>query len=549
MFCSQCGTNLEANAKFCSKCGHPTVENNAPKFQETVTGTTSIAVSPTTEYPKQIGTKWLKFWNYASLPIGGIINLFFGYLMLLNFPIIGIIIISMAIIQFAVAYGLHYRKLWAWQWNWVIIGIAYLGMLIPILPNGSDNGVVVQFIIRLVVSSLIWMWPNYVYWKKRKILFSGYANQFANLEIKNSQVNLKKVDLSLQSKTAVSVYGDNKWLTVIISVVGLIGVGLLISQMVIPYKNPLQPQPVAQVEAPQPIQNQTLQPSLNPFEQILQKANAGETDAQNKLCVMYLDGEGTQKNENLALQWCWLAANQGHAAAQYNLSIMYINGYGLKRDDKEAFYWMKSSAEQGISISQYHLALMYTNGQGIQKNSLEAAKWYHLAANQGHAAAQNDLGFMYASGEGVPQNYVEALKWFRKSAEQGNAPSQYSMGFLYEEGLGVPMDLNNAVYWYQEAAKNGYEEAKKALENFSEIGTTTGGAKIIRKETKVQNPASSTTKKSNNMNDPKTSEESDGTHQIQYSYSNGRTGSISGDLPKVRQQMREELMKRGLHIP
>lgn len=373
---------------------------------------------------------------------------------------------------------------------------------------------------------------------KAEALYIKYrVEQLADEQSKISQVDLKKVDLSVQSEVAVSVYSDNKYITAAIAIVGLVGVGLLISQMVIPSKNLLQPI----------VQKQALQPSLTPFEEIVQKANAGEADAQNRLCVMYYDGEGTQKNE--ALKWCLLAANQGHAVAQYNLSIMYTNGQGAKKDDKEAFYWMKSSAEQGFATSQYYLALMYTNGQGIQKNTVEAAKWYHLAANQGHAAAQNDLGFMYASGEGVPQNYVEALKWFRKSAEQGNAPSQYSMGFLYEEGLGVPVNLNNAVYWYQEAAKNGYEEAKKALENFSEIGTTTGGAKIISKKTKVQNPTSSTTKQSNNVNDPKVSQESDGDHQIQYSYSNGKTGSISGDLPKVRQQMREELMKRGLYIP
>lgn len=377
--------------------------------------------------------------------------------------------------------------------------------------------------------------------EKAKAMYIKYrVEQLANLEAKKLQVASVKTELPAQRKVESSLYGDNKGLVVIIAVIGLTGVGLLISQIMKSSTNyPLQS--VTQI--------QVSQPSLTPFEEILQKANEGEADAQNKLCVMYNDGEGTQKNENQALQWCRLAANQGHAAAQHNLSIMYTNGQGIKKDDKEAFYWMKSSAEQGVAISQYYLALMYTNGQGIQKNSIEAAKWYHLAADQGYAAAQNDLGFMYASGEGVPQNYVEALKWFGKSAEQGNALSQYNMGFFYEEGLGVSVDLNKAVYWYQEAVKNGYEEAKKALENFSEIGTTTGGSKIISKRTKVQNPASSTTEQSNNVNDPKVSQESDGTYQIQYSYSNGKKGSISGDLPKVRQQMREELMKRGLHIP
>lgn len=121
--------------------------------------------------PAVLGTKWLKFWNYFSLPVGGVL----GLLMSLDLPAIGIIMAPLAILQFVVAYGLHYRKLWAWQWNWVLVIITYIGMLIPApIPgsHGGTAGLAVQFVIRLILGSLIFLWPNHVYWKKRKELFS-----------------------------------------------------------------------------------------------------------------------------------------------------------------------------------------------------------------------------------------------------------------------------------------------------------------------------------------------------------------------------------------
>ena len=36
----------------------------------------------------------------------------------------------------------------------------------------SFGGLVLPFAIRLILASLIWLWPNWVYWKKRVGLFS-----------------------------------------------------------------------------------------------------------------------------------------------------------------------------------------------------------------------------------------------------------------------------------------------------------------------------------------------------------------------------------------
>ncbi len=170
MFCSQCGTQLVSNAKFCSKCGLPI--GTEPSSVVEVPSTKPLTAAPEqVRDPSTLGSKWLKFWNYFSLPVGGLL----GLLMSLGLPALGIIMVPLAFLQFAVAYGLHYRKLWAWQWNWGLVVITYINMLIPTPTPGSHGGaaeLVVQFVIKLILGSLIWMWPNYVYWKKRKGLFS-----------------------------------------------------------------------------------------------------------------------------------------------------------------------------------------------------------------------------------------------------------------------------------------------------------------------------------------------------------------------------------------
>ena len=628
MFCSQCGTNLEVNAKFCSKCGHPTVENHAPKFQETVTGTISTAVPPTTEYPKQIGTKWLKFWNYISLPIGGILNLFFGYLMLLNFPIVGIIMIAIAIIQFAVVYGLHYRKLWAWQWNWVVIGVAYLGMLIPILPNGSDSdNVVMQFMVRLVVGSLIWMWPNYVYWNKRKILFFDHGNDFAGNVAKNPQVD------SVQVESKFSVYKEHNGLTAIIAAAALIGIWLLVSQLQKPairpstYEEPVSA--TSQLTDSQLTQQSVSQnptqlsaapsldlPILTPFQEKFNKANSGDALAQNELGVMYSEGEGVVKNDVEAIKWFRKAAEQNVLAAQFNLGIMYSAGRGVLKDHVKAIEWLRRSADQGFPDSQNQIGNMYNVGLGVSKNQVEAVKWYrksaeqffapaqnnlgsmyidghgvkkditvgtnwlikaadqgnltakhslcvifgtvyntkknyiealkwcHQAAEKGDAESQNLLGKMYTSGDGVTVNYIEAVKWYRKAAEQGFAVAQYNLGYFYAEGWGVSQDYEKAVYWFKKSADQGFALAQKALNEFNVIGTIGASNRTISRIKSVQAASAST--ENNTSTNNSNIKESNGVYEIQTP--DGK-GSISGDLPKLRQQMQQELQNKGLYFP
>lgn len=131
-------------------------------------------------------------------------------------------------------------------------------------------------------------------------------------------------------------------------------------------------------------------------------------------------------------------ADQGDALAQNKLGVMYGNGQGVPQDDKQAVGWYRKAAEQGNARAQSNLGGMYRQGHGVPQDNKEAATWTRKAAEQGDAYAQSNLGAMYSQGHGMPQDNKEAVAWFRKAAEQGDGFAQSNLGTMYYLGKGVP---------------------------------------------------------------------------------------------------------------
>ncbi|MAT66545.1 MAG: hypothetical protein CMN57_13000, partial [Gammaproteobacteria bacterium] len=76
-------------------------------------------------------------------------------------------------------------------------------------------------------------------------------------------------------------------------------------------------------------------------------------------------------------------AQRGNAEAQHRLAIIYQNGLGMTRNDELAYKWMRAAAEQGHALAQHGLGFMYLEGECVEKNGEEAAKWFQKAADQG----------------------------------------------------------------------------------------------------------------------------------------------------------------------
>ena len=67
-------------------------------------------------------------------------------------------------------------------------------------------------------------------------------------------------------------------------------------------------------------------------------------------------------------------ANEDDPEAQYDLGWRYSAGHGVLRDDEEATKWLRKAADQGFAKSQNILGMMYALGHGVLRDDVEAAK-------------------------------------------------------------------------------------------------------------------------------------------------------------------------------
>lgn len=126
-------------------------------------------------------------------------------------------------------------------------------------------------------------------------------------------------------------------------------------------------------------------------------------------------------------------ANAGDANAQFKLGFMYANGQNVSKDDIEAVRWYRRAVDQGLVDAKNNLKFMYANNRGIPHDTVEMAQWYRQAAEYGYASAQNRLGHLYDEGQGVPKDEAEATKWYRLAAARGMLMLKKDCLLLYQQ--------------------------------------------------------------------------------------------------------------------
>jgi len=82
----------------------------------------------------------------------------------------------------------------------------------------------------------------------------------------------------------------------------------------------------------------------------------------------------------------WLPlARQGYAEAQHRLGVMFLGGEGTPQDDAEAEKWFRRAGEQGLVDAQYSLGLLYERGRAVPLDPELAHMWFNLAAANSNA--------------------------------------------------------------------------------------------------------------------------------------------------------------------
>ena len=182
---------------------------------------------------------------------------------------------------------------------------------------------------------------------------------------------------------------------------------------------------------------------------LTQRAEQGDAEAQFQLGKMYRDGDRVAKDLEKAVPWFDRAAQNGHVEAALKLGYMFEKGQGVTQDYSRARELYELAAAGGSGSALNSLGLLYQHGYGVPQSYEKAATYYQQAADKGSSHAQNNLGYVYFKGLGVPQSYETAVKWYRLAADQKLLTALFALGNCHRFGWGVPKDEKEAVKYYE----------------------------------------------------------------------------------------------------
>ncbi|KRD71707.1 tetratricopeptide repeat protein [Ensifer sp. Root278] len=81
---------------------------------------------------------------------------------------------------------------------------------------------------------------------------------------------------------------------------------------------------------------------LQPFEQVLERAEKGDVEAEIDIGIRYQTGEGVARDVLKAIGWYRGPAEKGNAKAQFLLGTIYFNGAeGVRQNYAEALRWYR----------------------------------------------------------------------------------------------------------------------------------------------------------------------------------------------------------------
>lgn len=242
------------------------------------------------------------------------------------------------------------------------------------------------------------------------------------------------------------------------------------------------------------------------------KADAGDSDAQLQLGVLYLGNYTIEADSLRAVGYLQRAADNGNLEAMYDLGICYICGsQAVARNTERGISLVRRAAENGFPIAQTCMGKICEQGTpcflysphakyplcpiqmlkeaggflgcggeayGVVpylKNDADALRWFTLAADSGEPAAMNELVRIYAKGEcGATIDLRKSLDWLMRAAKNDISDAQCRLGRYYLDGYQnfLDPDSRKALEWFIRAADNGSADgAANAAAIYCGIGT------------------------------------------------------------------------------
>jgi len=126
------------------------------------------------------------------------------------------------------------------------------------------------------------------------------------------------------------------------------------------------------------------------FKAILKLAKNGSPRAKMIVGLMYLNGIGTEQDNQKTHRHLMAAARAGQEIAQFAVGVLYIGGKVFERDVEEGNYWLKKAALRGYKPA---IKLILKNDPTGDEKSLRRLKETDLARmgkSDGHIVVTNE---------------------------------------------------------------------------------------------------------------------------------------------------------------
>jgi TPR repeat protein len=120
-------------------------------------------------------------------------------------------------------------------------------------------------------------------------------------------------------------------------------------------------------------------------------AEAGLTDAQYELALLYSEPDTREDLRERAVYWALVAADKGSINACILLGDLYYKGYGTAKDLKASAENYLIAAKAGNLFCQAITGYNYLTGSGFEKDPVRAYAWLMLASMRGETRAQSHL--------------------------------------------------------------------------------------------------------------------------------------------------------------
>ena len=182
------------------------------------------------------------------------------------------------------------------------------------------------------------------------------------------------------------------------------------------------------------------------FSIVNKKVEQNDSNAENAMGILYLNGFWVQKDQQKALEWFEKSVkNDGNASSYYNIAAIIMGYPESKRNLKKIFEY-NSKAVEGKHPDAYNLqGILYLNGIYVDKDKNKAFNLFQEGAKLGSRSAQYNLASCYQDGNGISKNLEKAYFWYNKAHEQDNPLATIRLASLYANGEYVGRDLNKAI--------------------------------------------------------------------------------------------------------